>query len=358
MGQGCEPTICIAEDRASMEPGLRLLIHSLSIHSPTLKSLVFYPVATEEFKSWISGYPNCTLRLDPIKGKFSKYDVKPNALLQLLDEGVEDVVWLDTDLIVSADVRPFFTGLSASTVVIAEEALVENHSDDGALRTRLWGMDVGRTLPFALNTAAIRLTTEHRDLLEKWKELLGSPEYQAAQLKPADPKDIDPRPVHMLGDQDVLTALLASKQFAALPLRILKRGTEIVQFFGPYGYTVTERVYHLRKGFAPLVHSMGQKPWWPRPQVFGKWQKFCAFYGRSSPYTVVAGRHAGALVSAGWLRPEGSVDRLVNFIGFGNPALVGLPIAAFADFIRGSKFVRKRAAVIADSFKGAAQARS
>lgn len=352
MVPGSEAMICIAEDRASMEPGLRLLIHSLSIHSPTFRSLVFYPVASEEFKTWLAGYPNCRLRLDPIKGKFSKYNVKPDALLQLLDEGFEDIVWLDTDLIVSGDIRPFFNGLSPSTVVIAEEALVESHSDGEALRTTMWGMDVGRVLPFALNTAVLRMTTQHRALLLRWKDLLGSPEYQAAQLKPANPQAEDPRPIHMLGDQDVLTALLASKEFSNLPLRFLERGTDIVQFFGPYGYTVPERMYHLRRGFAPLVHSMGQKPWWPQPQAFGKWEKFCAFYGRFSPYAAVARQHAHALVSSGWLQPTRRVDRLMNFLSFDHPALAGFPVAMFADLVRSSKFAQRRVSEIARAFKG------
>jgi hypothetical protein len=103
---------------------------------------------------------------------------------------------------------------------------------------------------------------------------------------------------------------------------------------------------------------MGQKPWWPRPQAYGKWDKFCAFYGRSSPYTAVAERHAGALVSSTWLQPTENVDRVVHFLGFGNPALFGLPIALFADMVRSSKLAKKHIAGLSRTLKGDGRIRS
>ncbi len=46
----------------------------------------------------------------------------------------------------------------------------------------------------------------------------------------------------MQGDQDVLTALLTSTEFADIPLKMLRRGKDIVQFDGVWGYTTTERL--------------------------------------------------------------------------------------------------------------------
>ena len=45
------------------------------------------------------------------------------------------------------------------------------------------------------------------------------------------------RPIHMQGDQDVLTALLSSTEFAHIPLKTLRRSKHIVQFDGVWGYT-------------------------------------------------------------------------------------------------------------------------
>jgi hypothetical protein len=337
-----EPVVCVAEDRASMEPGLRLLVHSLSIHSPTFPTLIFYPPASDDFKAWLAQYPNCTLRTDPIEGSYSKYGVKPNALLQLLDEGYSEVIWLDSDLVLAKDISSFFSDLSPSEIVITEEALVETRNDEDGLRARLWGMEVGRSFPFVLNTAVLRVTSEHRALLDRWKELLASTEYRNAQLKVADLHADDPRPIHLFGDQDVLSALLTSKEFAHVPLRILRRGRDIVQFFGPYGYTVADRLYHLANGFAPLVHAMGQKPWWPHDSGSGLWTKFSAVYAKSSPYTAVASGYERALTSTDWLKPKGTASRAMNSLGFLSPALVGFPIAAFADVVRFVKFTKSR----------------
>lgn len=46
----------------------------------------------------------------------------------------------------------------------------------------------------------------------------------------------------MLGDQDVLTALLTSKEFSEIPIHILRKGRQILQFNGIYGYAVAERI--------------------------------------------------------------------------------------------------------------------
>ena len=65
----------------------------------------------------------------------------------------------------------------------------------------------------------------------------------------------------MISDQDVLTALLASEEFAWVPLRFLLRGKDIVQYFGPYGYTLRERLIHLSGRRPAFIHSQGPKPW-------------------------------------------------------------------------------------------------
>ena len=65
----------------------------------------------------------------------------------------------------------------------------------------------------------------------------------------------------MQGDQDVLTALLTSTEFAHIPLRALRRGKDIVQFDGVWGYTTAERTRALLGNGPTFIHSMGCKPW-------------------------------------------------------------------------------------------------
>ena len=153
-------------------------------------------------------------------------------------------------------------------------------------RARAWGFDVARKLPSTLNTCVIRLTPAHIPLLERWKELLEGEEYSLAQRRPWYE-----RPVHMIGDQDVLTALLSSPEFATLPLVYLRRGSDIVQYFGPPGYTTLERLSDLRTGLPPFVHEQGGgKPWHldgGRPD--GLRSAIDRLYSELSPYRHCAG---------------------------------------------------------------------
>src|SRR5262249_5971923 len=61
--------------------------------------------------------------------------------------------------------------------------------------------------------------------------------------------------------QDALTALLASQEYANVPLKILKRGKDIIQYFGSHGYTISERLSNVVFGAPTFIHSQGPKPW-------------------------------------------------------------------------------------------------
>ena len=230
--------VCISEDRKGFQPSIELLILSISEYSPTLKIYLIFPHATREFLSWLSGHPQVTLRTTPLPKAYG-FNVKPQATLHLLDEGYEDVLWIDSDIIVTHDLKSLAT-VDPQSLVLTEEALWTPYGDPDGLRARMWGFKVGRVLPFALNTGVIRVTRRHYPLMMRWRELLELEEYRSAQSR-----DWRSRPLNMVGDQDVLTALLASEEFAQVPLHILLRGKDIVQYFGPYGYTLRERLIYL-----------------------------------------------------------------------------------------------------------------
>ncbi len=69
------------------------------------------------------------------------------------------------------------------------------------------------------------------------------------------------RPVHMLGDQDVLTALLTSSEFSDIPLHMLRRGPDIIQFDGVWGYSIPERITNLLGWGPTFIHAGAAKPW-------------------------------------------------------------------------------------------------
>ena len=161
--------------------------------------------------------------------------------MRLLDAGFDEVIWIDSDVFVTRDIRPLFDALDEAVFVATEHTCTPDRYDrDGAgRRAQLWQFSVGRVLPASLNSGVLRVTRRHYPLMKRWWELLQSDEYQRCQQKE---KDVRKRPIHMQGDQDVLTALLTSTEFAHVPLKMLRRSKHIVQFDGVWGYTTAERL--------------------------------------------------------------------------------------------------------------------
>jgi len=327
-------TICVAESRQTCEPALKLLLLSLATHSPSLEVNLFYPPATREFFAWLKKSPQVRFQTGSLAA--TGWNVKPVAVMQMLEKGFEAVIWIDTDIVVNKDLVPLFEPIGPETLVVCEDAFGDERDDREALRARLWGFPVGRVLPFGLNSGVFRVTKHHLSLLQRWWELLQSKEYLEAQkLRWRQ------RPFHMLGDQDVLTALLTSKHFSETPLNILRRGTHIIQFNGVYGYTPFERVKNLLSDTPTFFHSPGGKPWseqWRREPGLRELLK--SIYLDLSPYTLAALRFRKDLqCDASWMDPHYALSRMFRKLGAQHPALAGLPISALMELPR---FVRSR----------------
>jgi hypothetical protein len=175
--------------------------------------------------------------------------------------------------------------------------------------------------------------------MERWWELLQSKEYQLAQQK-----GYTQSPIHMKGDQDVLTALLVSSEFSHIPIRLLRRGRNIVLFDGIFGYTVGNRLRNLFRGASPLIHITGLKPWsakWPLERPIRLKDYIERVYYDVSPYTLSALRFRGQLeCDTAWMEPHYMLSRILRVSGMGCQPLVGLPIAALADLVRVGKLAR------------------
>ncbi len=324
--------VCIAEDRASFEVPVKLLLLSLARHCRDLQVKLFYPAASEAFGVWIAGLPQVDLITSPIPGA-QGWNVKPQAILSLLESGHDDVLWIDSDIIVTRDFLKEFEILGERTMVATEEALWGNYSDADAWRARRWGMSVGREFPFTINTAVLRMTRSHIPLLREWQRLLESEPYQNAQrLGP------DQRPQHMFGDQDVLTAVLASKEFSDIDVKFFRRGADIIQYFGLSGYTCAERLRNLVRGPPKFIHSQVFKPWvkFRRRHAIENTRDFLdSLYLDLSPYTLAATKYAHELTEpCPWMRPQSRLGAFLRAIGLWYAPLVGLPVAALADFVR------------------------
>jgi hypothetical protein len=330
--------VCIHEDRRICQTPLKLLLLSLSQHSPCLDIKLFYPPADAGFRKWLRthiNHGNISLNVKPLEG--ISWNVKPHALLEVFGNGHKDILWIDSDIILTRDIRPIFNELDSATLVVTEEALYGNDREDkDAQRARQWGFEVGRTLPFVANSSVIRVTDVHVPLLKKWRTLLECEQYRTAQSS----RGVEP-PAHMFGDQDVLTALLTSRDFSYIPIQFLTRGRDIIQYFGPYGYTLTERIQNILFGLPPFIHSQVWKPWSAmrgqgRSNLRGR---FNTLYLECSPYSVLALRYKNRLEEDnGWMRPTSSLAALFRKLGLGYPSITGLPLSAVADLFRIGKW--------------------
>jgi len=266
--------ICTHDDRPEAKAGIKLLLLSLGEHCPDIEVLVSCPDPDQEFIAWLSERQNVHLYVEPaFAGK--EWNIKPQLLLHCLGLGYERVVWIDSDVIVARDFRHLMHNTEDETLVVAEDFYWACYVfPGGTVRAELWGLRPGRSLSWTVNTGILRVTPAHRPLLEAWKTLLEYPAYIQAHRR-----TWYTRPVHMVGDQDVLTALLSSERFGNVPIQFLRRGTDIIYNFGPSGYTPRERLANLRTPAPPFVHCTGPKPW-DAPQQVRLFRNPGAYYKR------------------------------------------------------------------------------
>lgn len=327
--------ICITEDRPSFEPSVKLLLMSLAKHCPGVPIYLIFPPANRNFVSWLSDYPQTTLSTDRFEGT-SSFNVKPQVMLHLMRKGHNEVLWIDSDVIVGRDVISMLADVPHDTIVVTEECLWGRHDDRDAWRARNWGFEVGRVLPFSLNAGVVRATRLHEPLLQRWQQLIESAAYREAQRL-----DWRSRPPHMHGDSDVLTALLSSDEYSRIPLKILMRGSDIIQYFGPYGFTVRERASILFGHPPAFIHSLGpSKPWatqWRAAPTAGIKEYLETVYLDLSPYTLAAMEYRTEMEDAIWMDPHYGLSKALRAIGLWRQSLVGLPIAIIADLNRLTK---------------------
>lgn len=248
--------ICTHDDRPQAQIGIKLLLLSLTEHCPEIDILVSWPTPDPAFISWLEARPRVQVHVEPsYLGK--EWNIKPDLLLHCLNLGYRQVVWIDSDVILAQDFRSLLNDVDDETVVVGEDFYWAAYAfPGGTLRTRLWGLSPGRPLSWTANTGVLRVTPAHRPLLRAWNTLLACPAYVQTHLR-----SWYTRPIHMVGDQDVLTALLCSERFSHIPVHFLRRGRDIIYNFGPSGYTPRERFRNLAGQVPPFVHCSGPKPW-------------------------------------------------------------------------------------------------
>jgi hypothetical protein len=331
--------VCVHEDRADYLIGVKLTVLSLARHCPDLPVIISCPHPPAAFRQWVEGLPNAQLIADPALAGLG-WNVKPKILQRLLDASHPDVIWIDTDIIVNKDFKERFSHLNDETVVVAQEGYW-GQEQGGTYRTIAWGLKPGRTLPATANTAILRVTPRHIELLKAWQRLLEHPAYIRAMSQP-----YYERPLHMLSDMEVFTALLGATEFSHVPVEMLERGADIAQCFGPAGYTPTERLHSLSQGLPVFFHSQGPKPWERASSPGAVWssegsslKRLRAYYDyvhlELSPYMCIARQYREQLgEEATWMDIKSTPARALATLSAGHPALQEFPLALFDAGVR------------------------
>ena len=98
------PLFCIYDDRREAEIGIRLLIGSFRKVNTTARLCVFFDPASAAFRQWVNAQPGVELRPTPFPTGVG-WNTKPHALIELLDAGEDQVVWLQARLTGDAAVK-------------------------------------------------------------------------------------------------------------------------------------------------------------------------------------------------------------------------------------------------------------
>ncbi|HEY1173913.1 MAG TPA: hypothetical protein VGH19_21290 [Verrucomicrobiae bacterium] len=325
---GKHRAFCLAEDRGGAEIGIKFAILSLREHCPEAHVFLYRPNPIPEFREWLRPHSEMVTLIDHWPAGAQGWNCKPHTLLPILREGWREVVWLDSDAILSASVSALLDSLKDDEIVVAEEAA--SQPDKGTeLRTRGWNFAVGRSIPCTLNSSFLRVTARHEPLLSRWQECLESEEYHRYDGCP-----LMERPPHARSDQDVLNALLGSAEFAHHPVRLLHTGRDIIHCGGALGYGLGER---LRGIFGPspmVLHAIGGKPWvmlgpgCPDKGWFGMLRRLMQ---ELSPYVAAVRKYREAVQEpCPWLDYHTAPGIVLRVLGLGNHALRGLPVTVLA----------------------------
>lgn len=339
------PIICIHEDRLTHLVGVKLAVVSLLKHCATLPIVVSCPTPPAAFCNWVDSLGSRVSLVSYADLQDLSWNIKPTVLLRLLEAGYSQVIWVDSDIIANGDGLSSLLNYSLDTVVVAQEPYWQEmywgDRQGVGLRTLAWGLTPKRTLPSVINTGIVRVSDRHIQLLQAWQTMLAHPVYLRVQTLPWYE-----RPLHMVGDQDALTALMGATEFAHIPLVVLQSGVDIAQCFDSTGFTPTERLKSLSTGLPPLIHAMGQKPWtkpavppalWgtqePLLQSLRKYHDYLVL--DLSPYRSVAHPYCNVLEDEmEWVKIKSAPGKLIAALIGENPAIQGLPLALVDAMIR------------------------
>lgn len=313
------PLVIIYEDRPRDLVGVKLILASLARFEPSWHIRLIVPTDVQtEFHAF-----NANVAVDRRKRQATGWNVKPAVLIEALCEDDRPVLWLDSDLLLSAPISSMLAKFDPAHLVVAEEPR-GGRNPGSQFRTSAWNLESGRHIKSGVNSCVLRVSHAHLPLLVAWSGLLADPHYLQAQDRPWHE-----RPPWMMGDQDPLAALLGSTLFANIPIGFLRQGSDIAQCFNEDGFSVADRIAHAFRPLPPIVHAQGAvKPWHARSPR--------AVHLELSPYRWAAQPFANLLEPADreWMNLSSLLAKLLNTLALEDAALAGLAPALWRTLVR------------------------
>lgn len=310
--------VCLYEDRPQQVPGLKLLILSLRRYCPSWPVQLRFPAMSDKLRVWLASFPNVTA-IDQGLNISGSYNIKPTVLLDGLSTS-DECIWLDTDVLVNGNLT-VLERIPPEVLTVTQDPW--EYSLGSTHRCATWGLAAGRELDGPLNSAVVRVSRQHRELLSTWQQLVSGESYLREQQKPA--KD---RNRHLLSDQDALSAILASENFKHVTVRRLLHSSEILQHHGAGAYGLRQRWQNLQTGLPPLLHAMGTIKPWRAPTHPRLARQFRDYYERTylelSPYVHIARQYRSSLdEDTSWMDIQTVAGRLGSIAALGHPCLKG-----------------------------------
>jgi hypothetical protein len=308
--------VCSYEDRPEAMDSLILMGESLCRADQDVSLHLTVPDAPASVRAWVDTRPQVILsatRPDGVSG----WDVKPWLLLQELNAGNQETLWLDDDMIVTRSISSLLKAYPPDSLIVSEEwgqwTVPVSH---------FWELPSARPVPL-INACVVRATQAHRPLLERWLHMIRSTSYRDAQKMP-----FERRPKHLLHDGWLMVALLESAEFGEMPYECLRVGHDIAQCAGLSGYRPAHRFLDLFRGLPALIHGLGRKPWESAHGQNGIHRFMLDLATDVSPYVLAARAVAKDLdMTPAWLEARTAPGTMLRRLSGGHPALAGLPLA-------------------------------
>jgi len=309
--------ICSYEDRPEAMDSLILMGESLCAVDREVSLHLIVPDPPDAVRAWAHRRPEVLISTTRPTG-VTGWDVKPWLLLQELSEGRQEVLWLDSDIIVTRPISRMLQEFPRESVIFAEE-----WTRSKIPVSHLWGLPSVRPVQL-FNNCFIRATQAHRPLLERWLQMTRDPRYREAQALP-----FERRPIQALHDGWLLIALLESEEFGQVPFDYIRLGRHIAQCAGSSGYWPHHRLLDLFRGLPPLIHGLGRKPWEPG-RARSRIQRFLLDLATDvSPYVLAARRVARNIdMTPDWLEARTRTGATLRALTAGHPGMAGLPLAS------------------------------